>query len=236
MPVRTIVKWPSPKLSETADPISELGEATVSLARDLYDTMVVNHGAGLAATQVGVAKAMCVIKSDLQVNSVLPADPVTPNAIVLVNPKIEFLGSEKFQWREACLSVDDIEEEVVRHKSIKLQYTDLEDTAHEFILHDHLAGVVQHETDHLVGKVFIDRLTADRKRKVRSQFQSKKRAETARLRKILKLKKREAAIERAQNSEVPRSGFRSASKNKSKVQAKRKKSAKTFGKTKRKKK
>ena len=236
MPVRSIVKWPDPVLAKTSEQIDPVNSETRSLARDLLDTMTAAFGLGLAAPQVGILKSICVIKSNFSHVSILPEDPILPGAIVLVNPSVEPVGKEVFRWREACLSVDNIEEEVARHKEIVLKYSDLSGEQREFSLKDQIAGVIQHETDHLVGKVFIDRLTSDKRRKVKARILSRKRAHALKVKKEIKRQKREEALERAQNEEQPRPGFRNQTKNKGKIQAKRKRKPKLYGKNKRRKK
>lgn len=234
MPVRTILKWPNPQLSvETSSVVADDPE-TRALARDLLDTTAAALGLGLAAPQVGVSKSVCIIKTGFLPESTLLEDPLLSGATVLVNPTVTPMGKEMFSWKEACLSVDGIEEEVRRYKTINLTYTDLTGNSHDLELHDRIAGVVQHETDHLVGKVFIDRLTSDKKRKVRSKIFSRKREAAARLKKELKRQKREEALEKAQNQEPPKPGFRTAKSNPGK--SKRKRRPKAFGKNKRRKK
>jgi peptide deformylase len=229
MPVRTILKWPNHKLSEASTAIESIDSETISLARDLFDTMAAALGAGLAATQLGITKSMCVIKAGLYVDNPMPADLVIPGAIVLVNPEIEILDEEMFTWREACLSVDDIEEEVSRHRKINIRYTDLSDNKQEFILQDQISGVVQHETDHLIGKVFIDRLSLRRQKKIKNKIFKRKQEELRELAIKRKKQKREYALENAQNNEVPIPGFRDPSKKKGKTTSKKKKTGKTYG-------
>ena len=233
MPVRSIIKWPDPKLSQISNPIEEVNLETISLAKDLYDTMIAALGIGLAAPQVGISKALCVIKNGLY-ESPMPVDPVLSEVLVLVNPLIEILDEkETFQWREACLSVDNTEAVVTRYKQIKLSYTDLGNNKHSFLLYDHMAGVIQHETDHLIGKVFIDRLPPKKYREAKSKILSRKREEARLYAKLLKKQKREEALERAQNEEPPRAGFRALPKEKSaQHRLKKRKISKNFGKNK----
>jgi len=229
MPARTILKWPDLKLSEIADPIEAIDLKTIELARDLFDTMTASLGAGLAATQIGVAKSMCVIKKGLYANDPLPEDSLMPGATILINPEVDILDEEMFQWREACLSVDDVEEEVARYRKINIRYTDLSDNKQEFILQDQISGVVQHETDHLIGKVFIDRLSLRRRKKVKHKILRRKQEETRVLAHERKREKREQAQERAQNKEDPTPGFRVSVKGKRKASSKKKKTGKTYG-------
>ena len=165
MTVRTIVVWPSPILNKSAELITEIDDSIVALAQDLVDTMNVSFGAGLAATQIGELQSIAVIKAGYA-NLQLPIDPIISEAIVMINPQLEFMGKDKFGWEEACLSIPDYQGKVRRFKKIKVSYSDLSGSLHEFILKDEHAGVVQHETDHLIGKLFVDRMTSKDRRLV----------------------------------------------------------------------
>ena len=233
MPVRTIVKWPDPRLSTVTTPIDPSDPHTRELARDLVDTMKSALGVGLAASQVGIEKSVCVICAKAYSDSGLEPDPLLSEAIVLVNPKVSLVGDKTFQWREACLSVDEITEYVVRHESIDVTYQDLTGKTHTKSLNGHISGVVQHETDHLIGKTFLERVSSDKRRRAKSKIISKKRAEAERIKKEIKREKREAAIEKAQQEEPPKPGFRRPPKNRGSIQKKkRKKSKKTYGRNK----
>ena len=186
----------------------------------------------MASTQVGINKSVCVICATAYPNSILAKDPILSNAIVLVNPIIEVDKSAGvFSWKEACLSVADVSAEVTRYKKITLTYLDLMGKKHTHSLENDIAGVVQHETDHLIGKVFIDRLSGKEKRKVISKILSKKREAESHLKKQLKKEKKELALERAQKDAEIKPGFRKFSSTPDK--SKRKKVKKVFGKNKR---
>jgi len=233
MPVRTIVKWPDPRLSIVADSVDPIDPFTRSLARDLVDTMRSALGVGLAAPQVGIEKSVCVICIKAYSDDGLEPDPLLNEAIVLVNPKVTPSGEKTFQWREACLSVDEITEYVVRHENIELSYQDLLGKTHTKSLSGNISGVVQHETDHLIGKTFLERVSSDKRRKAKSKIISKKRAEAERIKKEIKREKKEAALEKAQQEEPPKPGFRCPPKNKGHAQKKkRKKTKKSYGRNK----
>ena len=236
MPVRTLVKWPDRRLLEVSQSIDPKDSSTHLLVRDLVDTMKSALGVGLAAPQVGISKSICVICSKAYGGKGLDPDPVVPDAIVLVNPKITPLGSEKFSWQEGCLSVDDIVENVTRHEKISIEYEDLLGKKNRVEVFGTMSGVIQHETDHLIGKTFLERVSADRRRRAKSMIMSKKRLAAQRLKKQIKKEKREAALERAQSEEPPKPGFRRQPSNKGSLQkSKRKKIKKTFGRNKKRK-
>lgn len=180
MAVRAILKWPSSKLRQVCDPVSDLSEAE-SIARDLCDTMKVNFGAGLAASQVGVKKSIVVI-NDSSIRSLKPCSRVQ-GVCVLINPTIEVVGKEKFKWTEACLSVRDQSGTVSRYSNIVLTYQNLDGETVVKNLRNEDAGIVQHEVDHLSGRLFVDLLPSLEKRmifnRLRKKFKKKKREATA---------------------------------------------------------
>lgn len=184
MVARRLVKWPNPALLKTAELIETFDETVVQLAVDLRDTMKVNHGAGLAGIQIGEMLAGCVLIADYVPS--LPVDPNVPDVVFFGNPVIEFMSNKNYRWEEACLSVDDIAAKVNRCSKIRLTYRNTSGSPLDVILEGSAAAAVQHETDHLSGKLFIHRLEGITKNIV-----------TRKLRKI-SLKKR--AITKLENS------------------------------------
>ena len=168
MTARKIITWPDQKLLKKAERITTFNDQTRQLAQDLYDTMLVSFGAGLAATQVDIQLAMCVVEK-----SYLPSvslDPILKDCVVLINPEFDLVGKERYAWVEGCLSVPSITAKVTRHDVVNLRYQDLSGAVHECCLKGSESATVQHESDHLVGKLFIDRLKGDIKRAVRRKL------------------------------------------------------------------
>ena len=156
MVARRLVKWPNPSLLRSSEPIESFDETVVQLAVDLRDTMKVNHGAGLAGTQIGETLAGCVLTADYVPS--LPVDPNVPDVVFFGNPEIEHLSDKDYRWEEACLSVDEITASVNRYGKIRLTYRNTAGDPLEAVLEGSEAASVQHETDHLLGKLFIHRL------------------------------------------------------------------------------
>ena len=232
MPARTIVKWPDPRLCLRAESIKRIDDGTISLATDLRDTMYTSFGSGLAATQVGITKSICVIEYASCESSDLLADPVLPDVVVLVNPAIELRGKETFRWREACLSIDGFEAEVTRHSEISLDYQDLSGVQRSIVLRGQTAGIVQHETDHLIGKVFIDRLSSRKRRACRVRLLKRSYAIRSSRKKEALIVRREEMRQATIDREPAQPGYRSVSTKVSKVNSKKKRKGKTYGKNK----
>ena len=201
-----------------------IDDTVIQLAYDLCDTMKVQFGAGLAATQIGDSRSMVVISSRYAGESTLPHDPLLTEAIVLINPEIEIQGEGKFKWEEACLSVPNYSDIVERHDRIRLRYKDLSDSTHCVELCKTFSGIVQHEVDHLEGLLYLDRLSASRKKKAHSILLS-------RMRKRREEQKKAAKKDRIQKEKPEiRKGFRPAG---AKETAQRKKRVKkSYGKNK----
>jgi peptide deformylase len=163
MTVREIVQIGHPVLRDAArrlDP-SELATPEVQgLIDDLVDTMRAANGAGLAATQVGEPIQVCVAEVRPG-NPRYPYKPVIP-LTVLVNPVLEVLSPETFANYEGCLSVPGLRGVVDRAVEVRVQALDRTGTPLDLVVRGLSAGTFQHETDHLHGTLFIDRVADTR--------------------------------------------------------------------------
>lgn len=178
MPNRKIYTWPSAQLRKISKEVVDFEQAK-SVAVDLRDTMLANIGIGLAAPQIGIHQRILVVKSDTL--PTLPKSKCFDDICVLVNPSIEVLGEEKFKWPEACLSVENTQGDVERHSKVLLTYQNLEEKELSFALENVESGVIQHEADHLDGRLFIDLMPIfERSRimkRIRKKINEKKKAE-----------------------------------------------------------
>ena len=210
----------------SAVPIEVVDGTIIQLAHDLNDTMKVEFGAGLAATQIGVKKAVVVISGAYSSPLTLDNDPLLSEVIVLVNPHIEVLNDQMFEWEEACLSVPDYSAHVKRHTDIRLTYQNLSGNTIVRELSAPFSGIVQHEADHLEGKLYLDRLTSSKKKKAQDILRGRiKKARTE----AEKTKKK--ARTRPEKPEI-RKGFRT--KSTTSLPRRKKRPKKTHGKNKKK--
>jgi peptide deformylase len=165
MAILHICTYPQEILSQPAEPITEIDEEVVKLVDHMAETMYSAPGIGLAATQVGVAKQVLVA-------DIAPRRPES-ELIVLINPEIVAAEGEVI-FEEGCLSVPDYQAEVKRHEKITVRGLNLKGEEVEIEADGLLAVVLQHEIDHLHGKLFIDRLSKLKrdlyKRKVRKKL------------------------------------------------------------------
>lgn len=137
------------------------------LIENMYETMAKADGVGLAAPQVGLSIRLFVI--DL---SALSEDDAQYKDYkkTFINPEILEFSEDTCSYEEGCLSLPDIHENVVRSSSIKIRYCDEHFVEHEEVFDEFAARVIQHEYDHLEGKVFTDRIAAIRRQLIKSKL------------------------------------------------------------------
>ena len=151
MAIRTILTFPDPVLRQKAKKVTRFDDELKQLAADMGETMYDAPGIGLAANQIGVLLQIVVVDISL------PDD--RKKFIALINPVISG-GEGSVTDEEGCLSVIDYTSNVKRFRKIKVTAQDLEGKPMEFIAEERFARVIQHEVDHLHGKLFIDHLSS----------------------------------------------------------------------------
>src|SRR3990167_5039392 len=148
MTVLTVLHYPDPRLRRIAEPVTTITPEIQVLIDDMFETMYNDQGIGLAATQVDVQKRIIVMD--------LGSDK--KEQFAFINPEVVWSdGIEKS--KEGCLSVTDIYEEVERAQKVRVKALNREGQSIEFDADNLLAVCIQHEIDHLNGKLFIDRLS-----------------------------------------------------------------------------
>ena len=153
MPVLDIIKIPDPLLRRVSAPVERVDAELERLIDDMFKTMYEAPGVGLAAVQVGVLRRLLVM--DIVKSETEPKRP-----IAMINPEIvEVIGSDLRTHEEGCLSIPDVYAELERPNKVRVTYTDRAGKPAELVCEGMLATVVQHEIDHLNGKLFIDYLS-----------------------------------------------------------------------------
>jgi peptide deformylase len=151
MSVRTILMHPDARLKKVARPVAEITPELRALADDLLETMYKAPGIGLAAPQVGVMRRLFVMDA-------IKEEGADPRPMVLFNPEVTWTSDELNTYEEGCLSIPEQYGEVERPASARVRWMDLEGKTHEEQFDRLWATCVQHEIDHLNGKLFIDHL------------------------------------------------------------------------------
>lgn len=176
--IRKIITYPNPILKKIARPVINFDDELKQVISDMIETMFDAPGAGLAAPQIGLSKQLVII------NTSKKEEDADHKAIALINPQIyDGEGSESAE--EGCLSVIDYTAKVKRFKKIRVKALDASGTEIDFEAEDFFARVIQHECDHLQGKLFIDRISSLK----RGLYKKK-------LKKILAEKENEAKIKK----------------------------------------
>ena len=165
MAIRKILKFPDQDLRIRAKPVEAFDKELKTLTDDMFETMHSVNGIGLAATQIGVAKQVAVID----------ISPEKNEPLVIVNPKIQILDpSKKEDYDEGCLSVPGFFETISRPSDNKLSYQDLNGKKQEIKPEGLLTKVVQHELDHLNGRLFVDHISELKRRRIRNKIVKQK--------------------------------------------------------------
>ena len=165
MAIRKILKFPDQDLRIKAKPVETFDKELKTLTDDMFETMHSVNGIGLAATQIGIAKQVAVID----------ISPEKNEPLVIVNPKIQILDPyKKEDYDEGCLSVPGFFETISRPSDIKLSYQDLNGKKQEIKPEGLLTKVVQHELDHLNGRLFVDHISELKRRRIRNKIVKQK--------------------------------------------------------------
>ena len=160
----TILEFPDPRLRTRAIPVETVDDELNTLIDDLFETMYAAPGIGLAATQVDVHKRLLVVD--------VSSDNSEPNA--LINPEIIELDGETMT-EEGCLSVPGYYEEVKRAEHIRVRFLDRKGEEAELQAEGLLAVCIQHEIDHLDGKLFVDYISEAKRQRIRKRLLRDKR-------------------------------------------------------------
>jgi len=167
--VRDIVIYPDKRLKQKSSEVTEFNEELHTLLDDMYETMIAKKGVGLAAIQIAVPKRVLIINVPIE-----EQDGAQPkeNTLEVINPVfLEKSGITKYQ--EGCLSVPGYYEDVERAKYVKLKYQDRYGNEHIIEDDDFLAIALQHEYDHLEGRLFIERLSFLKRKKFEKEWKKK---------------------------------------------------------------
>lgn len=153
--LRPVLQYPDPTLAKVSEPVAEINDDIRALAQDLLDTLTTVGGVGIAAPQIGVLKRVVIIDVSQEKN-----DPDLPQDFrVFVNPVVTVLDPKGHEENEGCLSVPDLRAKVKRPRRVALDALDLDGKPVHIEGEGYYGACMQHETDHLDGKLFIDYLS-----------------------------------------------------------------------------
>ncbi len=161
MAILNILEFPDPRLRTVAKPVSKVDATIKTLIKDMFDTMASANGIGLAASQVDVH--LRIIVMDLGETDSRPR--------VFINPEIEVLDQDMSPYDEGCLSVPGFYETIDRPAHVMIRALDGDGNPFEEEAHGLLAVCIQHEIDHLEGKLFVDYLSPFKRQRIRKKLE-----------------------------------------------------------------
>jgi peptide deformylase len=165
MALLKILRYPDPRLHKVAVPVTEFGARLATLVADMAETMYEAPGVGLAASQVDVHERVVVIDTS----------ETHDELRVFVNPEIIWASEEKQVYDEGCLSVPGIYDGVERPAQVKVRAQDAQGAFFELDCDGLLAVCIQHEMDHLMGKVFVEYLSPLKRNRIKAKLQKEER-------------------------------------------------------------
>jgi peptide deformylase len=165
MSLLNILRYPDPRLHKVAKPVTVFDERLKKLAADMAETMYHAPGVGLAATQIDVHEQLIVIDTS----------ETHDQLRVFINPEIVWASEEKQMYDEGCLSVPGIYDGVERPARVKVRALDLEGKSFEVEADGLLAVCIQHEMDHLKGKVFVEYLSPLKRNRIKTKLLKEER-------------------------------------------------------------
>lgn len=170
MALLDILRYPDPRLHTVAAPVAQIDERLRAFIADMLETMYEAHGIGLAATQVNFHQRLIVIDVSEERNQ----------PMVLINPELVWQSEDRLKGEEGCLSVPGIYDGVERARAIRVQAQDENGVSRIIEAEGMLSVCIQHEMDHLMGKVFVEYLSAFKQGRIKTKMQKAQRAQPAR--------------------------------------------------------
>jgi peptide deformylase len=167
MALLPILCYPDPRLHKVAQPVAVVDARVHTLIDDMLATMYEAGGIGLAATQVNVHERLVVIDTSEERNQ----------PMVLINPEITWMGDERVKGEEGCLSVPGIYDGVERATQVKVTALDRDGQSRSIDAEGMLAICIQHELDHLLGKVFVEYLSPLKQGRIKTKLVKAQKAE-----------------------------------------------------------
>jgi len=168
MALLPILCYPDPRLHTLAKPVSEIDDRVRQLIADMLETMYAAKGIGLAATQVDVHERLIVIDASETHNEPL----------VLINPELVWHGEERHINEEGCLSVPGIYDGVERYDAVRVQARDENNQVRTTEATGLLSVCIQHEMDHLMGRVFVEYLSPLKRNRIKTKLRKAQREES----------------------------------------------------------
>ena len=170
--IREILVYPNKRLKDISEPVTEFNKELHTLLEDMYETMLSQTGLGLAAIQIGIAKRVLIlnIPEDESDDATIKKE----ETLEVINPVFKSM-SGKCKKQEGCLSVPGFYEKIERYSSIVMEYQDRYGEKKTLENDEFLAIALQHEMDHLDGKIFVEKLSIMKRKKFEKQWKKRQK-------------------------------------------------------------
>ena len=165
MTILSILKFPDPRLHKVAKPVTRVDERVRRIVSDMAETMYDANGVGLAATQVDIHERIVVVDTS----------ETRDQLHTFINPELIGQSLEKKEWEEGCLSVPEVYDIVTRPDRVRVRALNLDGQAFEMDCDELLAVCIQHEIDHLNGKVFVQHLSKLKQNRLKAKIKKQER-------------------------------------------------------------
>ena len=165
MTILSILKFPDPRLHKVAKPVARVDERVRRIASDMAETMYDANGVGLAATQVDIHERIVVVDTS----------ETRDQLHTFINPELIGQSLEKKEWEEGCLSVPEVYDIVTRPDRVRVRALNLDGQTFEMDCDELLAVCIQHEIDHLNGKVFVQHLSKLKQNRLKAKIKKQER-------------------------------------------------------------
>jgi len=167
MAIREILKLPDPLLKKVSKSLDKVTPEILKLMDDMLETMYAAPGIGLAAVQIGVLKRLVVVDT--------ARDEAPKKPLYFINPEIVWTSEELNEHEEGCLSIPEVFDKVKRPAEVRIRYVDRDGLEQEMHCDGLLATCIQHEIDHLHGRVFVEHLSDLKQNRIRAKLKKRQR-------------------------------------------------------------
>jgi len=175
--VHEIVIYPDKRLKKISEEVVQFDAVLHKLLDDMYETMIAKNGVGLAAIQIGVPQRVLIINVPLEGDDEEADLQPKENTLEIINPVITYRSKEVKKFQEGCLSVPGVYEDVERYEMVTIEYHDR--AGEKQVIEDDafLAVALQHEIDHLDGKLFIEKLSYIKRKKFEKEWKKREKSQ-----------------------------------------------------------
>ena len=174
--IHEIVIYPDPRLKQISQEVTVFDETIHALLEEMYETMIAKNGVGLAAIQIGIPKRILIVNVPIPADENDPAsEMIQPpeNTLEIINPVITYRSDDTVRFEEGCLSIPGYYAEVERYAMVTITYQDRYGNPHVIENDAFLAVALQHEIDHLDGKLFIEKLSFTKRKKFEKEWKKR---------------------------------------------------------------